>query len=52
MRAMLNHIEFLEDGIERLSAEIETLTAPFLAQIELLDTIPGVNRRGAEVILA
>ena len=52
MRAMLNHIEFLEDGIERLSAEIETLTAPFLAQVELLDTIPGVNRRSAEVILA
>jgi transposase len=52
MRAMLNHIEFLEDGIERLSAEIETLTAPFLAQVELLDTIPGVNHRSAEVILA
>ena len=52
MRAMLNHIEFLEDGIERLSAEIETLTAPLLAQVELLDTIPGVNRRSAEVILA
>jgi hypothetical protein len=52
MRAMLNHIEFLEDGIERLSTEIETLTAPFSAQIELLDTIPGVNRRSAEMILA
>jgi transposase len=52
MRAMLNHIEFLEDGIERLNTETETLTAPFLAKVELLDTIPGVNRRSAEVILA
>ncbi len=52
MRAMLTHIEFLEDGIERLSTEIEKLTAPFFAQIGLLDTIPGVNRRNAEVILA
>jgi transposase len=49
---MLNHIEFLEDGIERLNAEIEAVTAPFLAKVELLDTIPGVNHRTAEVILA
>jgi transposase len=49
---LLAHIEYLEDAIERLSREVERRLGPFAAEIELLDTIPGVDRRAAEVILA
>lgn len=52
LRTILQHIEFLEQSIENVSKEVETLTTPFLPQIKLLDTIPGVNRRTAEVILS
>jgi transposase len=49
---LLAHLEYLDESIERLSTDIATMIAPFSAAIELLDTIPGVNRRTAEVILA
>jgi transposase len=49
---LLAHIEYLEDAIERLSREVAQHIAPFAAEVELLDTIPGVDRRAAEVILA
>jgi transposase len=49
---ILAHVDYLEEAIERLSAEVEGVIAPFSRQVELLDTIPGVDRRGAEVIVA
>jgi len=49
---ILAHLDFLDQSIERLSADIATMLAPFASAIDLLDTIPGVNRRTAEVILA
>jgi transposase len=49
---ILAHLDFLDESIERLSADIATMLAPFASAIDLLDTIPGVNRRTAEVILA
>jgi len=49
---LLAHIEYLEDAIARLSQELEERLRPFAAEIDLLDTIPGINRRGAEVLLA
>jgi transposase len=49
---LLAHIEYLEDAIERLSQEVERRLGPFAVEIELLDTIPGVDRRAAEVIVA
>lgn len=49
---ILAHIDYLEETIERLSTEVERLIAPFSKQVELLDTIPGVDKRTAEVILA
>lgn len=48
---ILAHIDYLEETIERLSTEVERLIAPFSKQVELLDTIPGVDKRTAEVIL-
>src|SRR5918998_6401739 len=49
---MLAHIDYLDESIAELSVEIERVIAPFSEQVELLDTIPGVDRRTAEVLIA
>ncbi len=49
---ILAHIDFLDDTIERLSAEIGERERPFEAVLDRLDTIPGVGRRIAEIIVA
>ena len=49
---ILAHIDFLDETIAVLSARIEQVIAPFAEQVALLDTIPGVDRRAAEVIVA
>ena len=48
----LAHIDELEQRIERVSQEIRERMRPFETEIALLDTIPGVNRWTAEVLLA
>jgi transposase len=48
----LGHLDYLEEAIARVSAEVEERLRPFEVEIQLLDTIPGVNRRVAEVLLA
>jgi transposase len=49
---ILAHIDYLDESIVQLSAEIERTIAPFAEKVELLDTIPGVDRRTAEVLIA
>src|SRR5664279_1896172 len=49
---ILAHIDFLDEAIDRLSAEIEQQIAPFAAQRDLLMSIPGVKQRAAEVIIS
>ena len=49
---ILAHIDYLDETIAVLSARIEQVIALFAEQVALLDTIPGVDRRAAEVILA
>jgi transposase len=49
---MLAHLEYLDESIERLSDDIATMIVPFSRAIDVLDTIPGVNRRTAEVLVA
>src|SRR5215217_7719674 len=49
---ILAHIDYLDESIGDLSEEIERVIAPFSEQVELLDTIPGVNRRTAETLIA
>lgn len=49
---LLAHLEYLDESIERLSDDILKAIAPFAPAIDLLDTIPGVSRRTAEVLLA
>jgi transposase len=50
--AILAHLDFLDEQIELLSSAIEEQLAPFAAAVELLCTIPGVQRRTAENVLA
>src|SRR5438552_17165586 len=50
--AILTKLDFLDEVISDLSAEIEQVIAPFAAEVALLDTIPGVDRRTAEAIVA
>ena len=50
---ILAHIDFLDEAITRLSHAIEEQLGPFgTQQVELLCTIPGIQRRAAEVIIA
>jgi transposase len=49
---ILAHIDFLDESIDRLSAEIEQRIAPFAAQRDLLMSIPGVRQRAAEVLIS
>jgi len=50
--AILDHVDFLDGQIDRLSDAIAEQLAPFAAAVELLCSIPGVQRRSAEVIIA
>jgi transposase len=49
---LLSHVEYLDETIAALSAEIEQRVRPFERKRELLCTIPGVAERTPEVILA
>ena len=50
--AILAHLDFLDEQIQLLSDEIAEQLAPFAKAVELLCTIPGVQQRTAEVIVA
>jgi transposase len=49
---ILAHLDYIEETIDRLSDEIEKAIAPFAQAVELLDTIPGINRRTAQVLIS
>jgi transposase len=48
----LAHVDFLDEQIAQLSAEIAERLRPFEEDLARLDTIPGVDRRTAEVLVA
>ncbi|MGH9279255.1 MAG: IS110 family transposase [Acidimicrobiales bacterium] len=52
VRTILAKLDFLEAAIDQLSREIDKVIAPFETELGLLRTIPGVERRAAETILA
>lgn len=52
LQLQLRLVAFLDEQISVLDAEVAKRLAPFRAEIERLDTIPGVRERIAEVILA
>ena len=52
VRTILAKVDFLDAAIDELSAEIDKVIAPFAPEVELLDTITGVDRRTAEGLIA
>lgn len=49
---ILSHLDFLDQAIEEVNKEVENRIVPFLEDIELLKTIPGVDQRVAEVLVS
>jgi len=52
LEQILAKIDFLDETLDRLTAEIDRHVAPFAPMLTALDTIPGVDRIGAVSILA
>jgi transposase len=50
--AILAHLDFLDEQIDRLSGAIEEQLGPFATGVELAATMTGVARRTAEVMVA
>jgi transposase len=48
----LSHIDYLDEAIGRLNEEVAERLRPFELELQLLDTIPGINRRIAENLAA
>lgn len=48
----LEHLDHLTDMIARLDTRIDEASLAFVHQIELLDTIPGIGERAAQVIIS
>jgi len=48
----LAHIDYINGLISELDEEIEKRMAPFIKDLDLIDSIPGVGKRTAEQILA
>lgn len=52
LRLQLQHVDFLDRQIEELSREIDERMLPFEESLRRIETIPGVGRRTAEMLLA
>jgi transposase len=48
----LSHVDVLDEAIAELDAEVAERTRPVQAELARLDTIPGVDRRIAAVLVA
>jgi transposase len=49
---LLTHVDDLDDAVKAVGQEIEARLAPFAEHATQLDTIPGIDKRTAEVLLA
>ena len=52
LEQILAKIDYLDEALERLTAEIDRRVAPFAPMLSALDTIPGINRIGAISLVA
>lgn len=52
LEMVLDHLAFINQQIEELDKEIEEKCKPYQQEIELLDTIPGIDMVGAQSIVA
>jgi transposase len=47
-----SHIDFLDEQIAKLDAEVEEQIRPFQAAVERWEQLPGIKRRNAQVIVS
>jgi transposase len=52
LEQILAKIDFVDETIERLTAELDRRLVPFESMLAALDTIPGVDRATATIIVA
>jgi transposase len=46
------HLQYLEQLIQKIEKDIDNHLTPYKKQAELLDTIPGVDKNGAAILIA
>ncbi len=51
-RELLAHIDYLSTAIERLDTKVDELMVPFVPARDRFDTIPGIGKRNAEIVVA
>jgi transposase len=51
-RELLDHIDYLDVAMCRLDETVDALMAPFVDARDRLDTIPGIAKRCAEIVIA
>jgi len=49
---LLAHLDYLDEALEILTAQIEEALGPFATEAARLDAIPGVGPRTAEILIA
>jgi transposase len=52
VKELLAHIDFLQASVSRLDEQIDVMMIPFVPARDRLDTIPGIAKRTAEIIVA
>jgi transposase len=52
VKELLAHIDYLQAAVDRLDEQIDVMMIPFVAARDRLDTIPGIAKRTAEIIIA
>jgi transposase len=52
LKLMLNHIDSLDLQIKTLDQEIEHRLLPIQTKVDLIDSIPGIAKRSAQVIIS
>jgi transposase len=48
----LAHLDYLDEAIDTVSAEVKRLLVPFADALRRLDTIPGINARTGQMVIA
>jgi len=48
----LSHIDYLDEAMERLDQQLQDKMRPFEAELTIWDSLPGINRRIAEIVIA
>jgi transposase len=52
LQAQLKHIDHLNEEIAQIDAVVKERMAPFMSQVEALDTLPGIGTVGAQETIA